>query len=388
MTRGPVRNRNAVPGNRSQFDRFGGMNRGTNRGTNRGATSNPSSSSNRSQFDRFGGADASAYRDHEYSLSAADVKADYAGDMDAIAKQEWIDENRGDGASVIESAGPGTKQYAQSNYGGETGFEGAFNRYAEENGIDAEASMDYLYNISRDDFREFINDPIIRSYYDNSYYANQFGDIYNDDQAFNDMYDTAMRINNVDLIGTDQENMFSNPTNVVNAFGTSPSAISSNIGSLVAYGVTPNDAEGRGVTADDLGITDLGLSEEEQASLYNQIVADQFEQSILGSAMYAPDAIPYVTYDAINELSNSKDTYGAPSEEFVYNNPDNISLVSSSLNNIPSFEQLWIFDPSAYEDTMDSNLSGWGSGFYGLSDLLFGEGGAAYRTGREEEEEE
>lgn len=386
MTRGPVLNRNAASGSRSQFDRFGGR----NRGSNRGATSNPSSSSNRSQFDRFGGGDAPAYRDYDYSqhLSAADVKADYAGDMDAIAKQEWIDENRGDGASIIESAGPGTKQAAQSNYGGETGFEGAFNRYAEEHGIDAQSSMDYLYNISRDDFREFINDPTIRSYYDNPYYFNQFGDVYNDDEAFNNMYDTAMRVNNVDYIGTDQENMFSNPTNVVNAFGTSPSSITSNIGALIAYGVRPNDSSGEAVTAEDLGITDLGLSEEEQDSLYNQIALDLFEQSVLGSTMYAPDAIPYVTYDAINELSNSGNTYGAPSEEFVYNNPENISLVSSSLNNIPTFEQLWIFDPLAYKDTMDSNLSGWGSGFYGLSDLLFGEGGAAYKTGREEEEEE
>lgn len=351
-------------------------------GRNRGATSNPSSSSNRSQFDRFGGMDHPNYRDWEAPdlTSAADVKAEYAGNMDAEAKREWLQQNRPEGSPEIGSAGVGLDQMAQSYYGGEYGQEGAFNRYAEENDIDAESVMEYLYNISLDDFRDFINDPIMRSYYDNDYFRNQFGDVYNDPKALQNMYDTAMRVNNIDNIGTDNENMFSSATNVANAFGTSAPTIQTNLAFLDAYGVSPIDASGDVVTAEDYGITDLGLTEEEVENLYHQINRQQMGQSVLASLTLS-EAVPYMGYNTVNELAGGVNTYGRPSDEYNMNNPENIALMSSSLNQIPTFEQVWIFDPEAYAATMDDTDSGYGMPFYGMSDLLFAEGGAAYKGG-------
>lgn len=248
-------------------------------------------------------------------------------------------------------------------------FLGLAENYLNQN-YDGRTLDDFLLNSTQDEMYDFVNAPMIRDWY------TAYGDL-SDRNTFNQWFDDNEKNNNLG----DMEGIFSSPERVLQLYGTDAATGDYLNQAFANAGVQMQDADGNYATAENLGLT--GDDADLMAIAAN---AGMMNQGLLGTYMLMSDVLPYLTEDDVNMLAGENIEYGV-GDEFMYNNPDNPEGVRDTINMMPTFDQLWTYDPETYRRSVDEgwNSSGLGSGFSGLANLLANKGGLSYRRRSDQE---
>lgn len=229
---------------------------------------------------------------------------------------------------------------------------------------------DFLLNSTQDEMYDFVNAPLLRDWYTG------YGDL-SDRDTFNQWFDNNETNNNIG----DMEGIFSSPERVLQLYGTDAPTGNFLNQAFTSAGVQMQDADGNYATAENLGLT--GDDADALAVAAN---TGMMNQGLLGTYMLLPDVLPYLTDEDVNMLAGENIEYGI-GDDFMYNNPDNPEGVRDTINMVPTFEQMWMYDPDIYQRSVDENwnATGLGSGFSGLANLLANNGGLSYRRRSDQE---
>lgn len=230
---------------------------------------------------------------------------------------------------------------------------------------DGQELFDFLVNADADEMYGFVTAPDIAKYY--AYY----GDFAKDRDAYDKWF-----INNEKTIDfSDPDQIYSDAYTVANLYGTDPYITNYINTGLVQSGLSMSRDDGSAVTYEDLGIDP---SSEDAANQYIASNINMMNQGVLGSNIYAGRS-KYYNIDAINDLANEKIEYGY-GDDYDMNVEDNPRGIRDTIGNIPSYEDIWIFDPDVYAMSVSDewNNDGLGSAYSGLANLLASGAGLGY----------
>ena len=225
--------------------------------------------------------------------------------------------------------------------------------------------FDFLVNADADEMYGFVTAPDIAEYY--AYY----GDFANDRNAFDEWFNANEE--NIDF--SDPNKIYSDADVVANLYGTDPYITNYINTGLVQSGLYMNKDDGSAITYDDLGIDP---SQEDAANQYITHNINMMNQGVLGSNIFAGRSA-YYNPDAVNALANERIEYGY-GDDYDMNIEDNPGGIRDTVGNIPSYEDIWIFDPDVYAKSVadEWNNDGVGSAYSGLANLIASGAGLGY----------
>ena len=253
-----------------------------------------------------------------------------------------------------------------------------FEAYSDEN-LGGRDAIEFLANADEDEMYAMVNDPTMAGYY------TSYGDL-SDREKFDRWFNNNENMIDLSYMANpDEQNesaaeaimdIFSNPITVAALYGTNAEYTNMLNQALVSSGLAMSKDDGTAVTYEDLGIDPESEGAEDQYLAAN---LGMFNQGVLGSNIYAGMS-GYYDPDSFNALAGEKIEYGL-GDDYDMNNLDNPDGIRNTISNIPSYEEVWIFDPNVYERSVQEgwNTSGLGSAYSGLANLAASGAGLSYR---------